>query len=80
MNIYISDLFRNRCQPRNEQMTTARFFLLLDVGHHPDELPADTSDDALIIYVSSLITESSCPVLLIVQEQHTMTRSTYSPL
>ena len=87
----ISDQFRNRYQPHNEQMITARFFqffnysdfffsnflmLVITLMSYP-RIPQTMH---LSHIVGSLISDSSSPEPLIVQEQHTMTRSSNSPV
>ena len=85
----ISDQFRNRYQPHNEQMITARFsnfsiiqifsnFLMLVITLM--SYPRIPQTMHLSHIVGSLISDSSSPEPLIVQEQHTMTRSSNSPV
>ena len=85
----ISDQIRNRYQPHNEQMITARFsnfsiiqifsnFLMLVITLMSYRWIPQTMHLSHI--VGSLISDSSSPEPLIVQEQHTMTRRSNSPV
>ena len=55
----ISDQFHNRHQPHNEYMITARLLPNFDVGHHPDKLWRDPSDNVLQLNLNLYSTSAS---------------------